>query len=201
MNYASPNLAIWFQRSRANQPDPTFPRSPGIILETFSFNLSTATARLVHSMNCEHHNLNFISYNDLICTACSPKRACEQPVKNSKQPSNQSDLHFTNANYSQLFQAKNGCGEQVPIVKLWKNFVRQENFEAQSFEVIDFYYFPMQNWLKIESSKSSVAVLPTISPTALTAIRKSSATSSSVASARNASSVCNVAARARPSAS
>ena len=45
------------------------------------------------------------------------------------------------------------------------------------------HYFPMQNWLKIESSKSSVAVLPTISPTALTAMRKSSATSSSVASA------------------
>ena len=41
----------------------------------------------------------------------------------------------------------------------------------------------MQNWLKMESSKSSVAVLPTISPTALTAMRKSSATSSSVASA------------------
>jgi hypothetical protein len=86
VNYASPNLAIWFQRSRANQPDPTFPRSPGIILETFSFNLSTATARLVHSMNCEHHNLNFFSDNDLICTAYSLKRACEQPVKNSKQP-------------------------------------------------------------------------------------------------------------------
>ena len=37
----------------------------------------------------------------------------------------------------------------------------------------------MQNWLKMESSKSSVVVLPTISPTALTAMRKSSATSSS----------------------
>lgn len=49
------------------------------------------------------------------------------------------------------------------------------------------HYFPMQNWLKIESSKSSVAVLPTISPTAFTAMRKSIATSSSVASARNAS--------------
>ena len=38
----------------------------------------------------------------------------------------------------------------------------------------------MQNWLKIESSKSSVVVLPTISPTALTAMRRSTAASSSV---------------------
>jgi len=32
----------------------------------------------------------------------------------------------------------------------------------------------MQNWLKIESNKSSVVVLPTISPTALVAIRNPS---------------------------
>jgi hypothetical protein len=35
MNAASPpNLSIQLQRDRANQPDPTFPQSPGIILET-----------------------------------------------------------------------------------------------------------------------------------------------------------------------
>ena len=50
-------------------------------------------------------------------------------------------------------------------------------------------HLPMQNWLKMESSKSSVVVLPTISPTALAAMRKSIATSSSVASPRSASSV------------
>jgi len=34
VNTASlPNLSIWFQRSRVNQPDPTFPQSPGIIFE------------------------------------------------------------------------------------------------------------------------------------------------------------------------
>jgi len=136
VNYASPNLAIWFQRSRANQPDPTFPQSPGIILETHSFNLSTATARLVHSMNCEHHNLNFFSYNDLICTAYSPKRACEQPVKNSNKPVKSSDSHFEDANYSQLFQAKNGCGEQVSFVKLWKHFVRQKFFKGADFSYV-----------------------------------------------------------------
>ncbi len=32
----------------------------------------------------------------------------------------------------------------------------------------------MQNWLKMEPGKSSVAVLPAISPMALTAMRKSS---------------------------
>jgi hypothetical protein len=42
----------WFKRSRANQPNPTFPRSPGITLKTNNFNLSTATARFVLSMNC-----------------------------------------------------------------------------------------------------------------------------------------------------
>jgi hypothetical protein len=63
------------------------------------------------------------------------------------------------------------------------------------------YYLPIQNWLKMESSKSSVAVLPTISPTALTAIRKSSAASSKVTSPRNASIVRRTAARARFSAS
>jgi hypothetical protein len=37
VNSASPpNLSIQFQRSRGNQPDPTFPQSPGIIFETNS---------------------------------------------------------------------------------------------------------------------------------------------------------------------
>ncbi len=62
-------------------------------------------------------------------------------------------------------------------------------------------YFPMQNWLKIESSKSSVAVWPTTSPTAFTATCKSTATRSSVRFVRNASSVSAVASRARRSAS
>jgi hypothetical protein len=52
-----------FKRNRANQPNPIFPRSPGIILETNNFNLSTATVRFVHSLNCEHHSSFFISYN------------------------------------------------------------------------------------------------------------------------------------------
>jgi len=34
VNSASPKLALRFMRSRVNQPDPTFPQSPGIIRET-----------------------------------------------------------------------------------------------------------------------------------------------------------------------
>jgi len=55
-----------FKRSRANQPNPAFPRSPGIILETSNLNLSTATVRFVLSMNCEHHTSFPVSYNELI---------------------------------------------------------------------------------------------------------------------------------------
>jgi hypothetical protein len=56
----------WFKRSRANQPNPTFPRSPGITLETSNLNLSTVTVRFVLSMNCKHHISFLISYNELI---------------------------------------------------------------------------------------------------------------------------------------
>jgi len=36
-------------------------------------------------------------------------------------PSNQGDAHYEPANYSPLFQVKNGCGEQVLLVKLLEN--------------------------------------------------------------------------------
>jgi len=40
--------------------------------------------------------------------------------------SNQGDSHIEPANYSPLFQVKNGCGEQVLQVKfLKKSFVRK----------------------------------------------------------------------------
>jgi hypothetical protein len=40
----------------------------------------------VHSMNCEHHNIYLISYNELMCTAYSPKFACEWFVNNKNEP-------------------------------------------------------------------------------------------------------------------
>ena len=46
-------------------------------------------------------------------------------------------------------------------------------------------YLPMQNWLKMASSRSSVVVLPTISPTALAAMRRSNAASSNPRPSRN----------------
>jgi len=58
-----------FLRDRTNQPDPIFPRSPGIIFEsqlmqTFAF----TNRQLVLSMNCEHHIKNPESVKKLICT-------------------------------------------------------------------------------------------------------------------------------------
>jgi hypothetical protein len=48
---AVPTQVSGFKRGRANQPDPAFPQSPGIILETNISNLSIVTARSVLSMN------------------------------------------------------------------------------------------------------------------------------------------------------
>src|SRR5579864_3860555 len=63
------------------------------------------------------------------------------------------------------------------------------------------HHLPMQNWLKIVSSKSSVVVLPTISPTALVAMRRSSAASSRPSSSRKAPVARSMAPRARCKAS
>jgi hypothetical protein len=65
----------------------------------------------------------------------------------------------------------------------------------------DRLHFPMQNWLKIRSSKSSVVVLPTISPMALTLIRNSVAVNSSGWPDRSVSAERRAEARARLSAS
>jgi hypothetical protein len=47
-------------------------------------------------------------------------------VNNANQPIKSSDFHFSNTNYSQLFQVKNACGEQVLFVTFRKNHARQE---------------------------------------------------------------------------
>jgi hypothetical protein len=85
-------------------------------------------------MNCGHHNLFFFPDNELICTACSPNRAGGKPVNNSNQPVKSSDSDFTNANYSQLFQARNGCGEQVLFAKFWKFFIAARRQTAAFFK-------------------------------------------------------------------
>jgi len=56
-------------RDRTNQPDPIFPRSPGIIFESQLMQTFVFTNRqLVLSMNCEHHSKNSESVKKLICT-------------------------------------------------------------------------------------------------------------------------------------
>jgi hypothetical protein len=114
VNPASPpGLSIQLQRDRANQPDPTFPQSPGIILETNSHNLSTVSACFVLSMNCGHHTAVWKTDNELICTGCSPNRAPEKGGANVP-PAIKSSLAQTHlANYSPRLPPHEGRSEQV----------------------------------------------------------------------------------------
>ena len=112
MNSASPELALRFQRSRVNQPDPAFPQSPGIILKR-STSILLFAARFVLSMNCNDSSRNFISAHKLICTVYSPKIRGEQTVNKLKTPMNSRLLAISQ---KQLFTAKRQSktdGEQV----------------------------------------------------------------------------------------
>jgi len=84
VNHASPELALRFQRSQINQPDLTFPQSPGIILKRTTL-LLPAVARFVLSMNWLHATTVFIFAHELICTAYSPKNRREQTADKQKQ--------------------------------------------------------------------------------------------------------------------
>jgi len=57
-------------------------------------------------MNWEQHTVFPASFNELICTTCSPNRACGKLVNNSNQPVKSSDSRFAPVNYSPLFQVK-----------------------------------------------------------------------------------------------
>ena len=61
-------------------------------------------------------------------------------------------------------------------------------------------HLPRQNWLKMESNKSSTEVLPTTSPKALSATRSSKATNSKVCWFSSPEQVWRTASRARSSA-
>jgi hypothetical protein len=112
-----PNLAIRFQRSRVNQPDPTFPQSPGIIHEANTFNLSTVLACFVLSMNCQNHNSNRQTDNELICTGCSLENTREQRANNSNQPMKSSCSSKSMGNYSPHFHWKFPRCEEVFVSK------------------------------------------------------------------------------------
>jgi hypothetical protein len=81
-------------------------------------------------MNCGHHNGFPVSFNELICTACSPNRACGKPVNNSNQLVKSSESYFPFADYSPLFQGKKGGGEQVLLIVFWKNCLDRIIFKA-----------------------------------------------------------------------
>jgi hypothetical protein len=103
-----------------------FPGHPGLSWNV-RLNLSTSANRSVLSMNWEQSSRFLLSFNELICTGCSPNRACGKPVNNAKQPVNSSDSQFFKMNYSPRFLAKNACGEQVLYVTFQKNHARREN--------------------------------------------------------------------------
>ena len=112
VNFASPKLALRFVRSRVNQPDPTFPQSPGIILKRTTSILLSA-ARFVLSMNCKHHITVLDFAYDLIFTVYPPKTHCEKRVNNSDSPLK---LCLTTISASELFTAEiisKKRGEQV----------------------------------------------------------------------------------------
>jgi hypothetical protein len=125
-------LRSGFRGAESTSLTRPFPSRLGLSLR-FPVQFYSPPSVSVLSMNCGHLILFPVSFNELICTAYSPNRACGKPVNNSNQPVKSSDSHFADVNYSQLFQAKNGCGEQVPFVKFRKNFVRQKNFEGAEF--------------------------------------------------------------------
>jgi hypothetical protein len=119
VNSASPKLALRFVRSQINQPDLTFPQSPGIILKRTTSILLSA-ARFVLSMNCKHHIMVPVFAYDLICTTYPPKTCGEQRVNNSDSPL-KSRLPAISA--IKLFTAKRRKktgGEQVQFGNLQK---------------------------------------------------------------------------------
>jgi hypothetical protein len=123
---------VQFKRGRANQPDPAFPQSPGIILETNSFNLLIATVRFVLSMNCAHHSSIHQTDNKLICTPCSPNQPGEPWANKAKKPIKSVTFLFFTGNLLTVFRPLNSGGEQVFFGAFQKNPARQKNFEEQN---------------------------------------------------------------------
>jgi len=97
-------------------------------LETNSFNLSTATARFVLSMNCEYHNLFFFCYNELICTDYSLHLACEQRVNNASQPMKSNASVFRIGELLTAFCTQKIRCEQVLFVTFQKKSRSTEKF-------------------------------------------------------------------------
>jgi hypothetical protein len=132
VNSASPKLALRFRGAGSTSLTQPFPSRLGLSLR-FPARFYSPPSVSVLSMNCEQHNGFLVSYNELICTACSPNRACEKSVNNSNQPVKSSDSHFAPVNYSPLFRGNKVCGEQVLLVTFQKVHARQKNFAGAEF--------------------------------------------------------------------
>jgi hypothetical protein len=131
VNSASPDLAIRFRGAGSTSLTRPFPSRLGLSLR-FPARFYSPPAVSVLSMNCGHHTVFPVSFNELMSTACSPNRACGKPVNNSNQPVKSSDSHFTNTNYSPLFRVEKVGGEQVPLVKFWINSFDRKILAAQT---------------------------------------------------------------------
>jgi hypothetical protein len=82
VNSASvPVLSVRLERSWANQPDSTFPQSPGIILEVFVTFFRLLPATSVLSMNCDETIRFSDSNNELLSTWLFTKTCaqCDSP--------------------------------------------------------------------------------------------------------------------------
>jgi hypothetical protein len=120
VNSASPKLTLRFRGAGSTSLTQPFPSRLGLSLR-FPARFYSPPSVSVLSMNCEHHNGFSVSFNELICTACSPNCACGKAVNNSNQPVNSSYFHFTPVNYSPFFASKNVGGEQVLLDTFQKN--------------------------------------------------------------------------------
>jgi len=78
VNPASTRPCGRFKRSPVNQPDLTFPQSPGII-EKRTTSMSLSAARFVLSMNWLHHSMVPETAHLLMCTTYPPPEPRGQP--------------------------------------------------------------------------------------------------------------------------
>jgi len=77
-------------------------------------------------MNCEHHNSNPQTDNELICTVCSPKTTREQLANNSNQPMESDCSPNLNEELFTGFSPEIPRGEEVCVLKNLKNTQKKQ---------------------------------------------------------------------------
>jgi hypothetical protein len=83
-------------------------------------------------MNCEHHNLNPQTDNELICTACSPKTPREQQANNSNQPIQSTCSHGLTEELFTVFSSKFPACEEVYVFRNQKNMTKNKQPPKQA---------------------------------------------------------------------